>query len=66
MKRMAFSPHGNIYVQHLKSSQKHDMSVQHYHDAYEIYFQLEGKRYVFLDNICYTLKRGDVAIFNLL
>lgn len=42
------------------------MSVQHYHDAYEIYFQLEGKRYVFLDNICYTLKRGDVAIFNLL
>ncbi|MGM9937914.1 MAG: helix-turn-helix domain-containing protein [Candidatus Ornithomonoglobus sp.] len=39
------------------------MPVQHYHDAYEIYLQLDGKRYLFYDNICYTLERGDMFIF---
>lgn len=63
MKQMTFSPHGKMYVQYLETSKKHDMSIQHYHDAYEIYFQLQGKRYVFVDNICYTLEAGDVAIF---
>lgn len=62
MKRTAFSPHGKRYVQYVRSSQKHDMSVQHYHDGYEIYFLLEGRRYLYLDNICYTLERGDVAV----
>lgn len=38
------------------------MSVQHYHDAYEIYLQLEGKRYLFYDNICYTLEYRDMFI----
>lgn len=63
MERMTFSPHGKMYVQYLETSERHDMSIQHYHDSYEIYFQLQGKRHLFLDNICYTLERGDVAIF---
>ncbi len=63
MKGTAFSPHEGIYIQHLKTSQKHNMPVQHYHDGYEIYLQLGGKRYLFYDNICYTLERGDMVIF---
>lgn len=63
MKATAFSPHDGIYIQRLKTNQKHNMPVQHYHDAYEIYLQLDGKRYLFYDNICYTLERGDMAIF---
>lgn len=63
MKRTAFVPHEGIYIQNLKTTQKHNMSIQHYHDAYEIYFQLDGKRYLFFDNICHTLQRGDIAIF---
>ncbi len=63
MKGTAFSPHEGIYIQHLKTSQKHNMPVQHYHDGYEIYLQLDGKRYLFYDNICYTLERGDMVIF---
>lgn len=62
MKRTAFSPHGDLYVQRIKSTKKNNMPVQHYHDAYEIYLQLSGKRYLFYDNICYTLQRGDMAI----
>ena len=45
MKRTAFSSHKELYVQYLKSENKHNMSVQHYHDTYEIYLQLSGKRY---------------------
>lgn len=62
MKGTAFSPHEGIYIQHLKTSKKNDMPVQHYHDAYEIYLQLAGKRYFFFDNICYILERGDMLI----
>lgn len=53
MKRTAFSSHNELYVQYLKSENKHNMSVQHYHDTYEIYLQLSGKRYLFYDNTCY-------------
>lgn len=63
MKRTAFSPHDNIYIQHLKNTEKHDMSVQHYHDMYEICLLLGGKRYLFCDNYCYSLKRGSMAVF---
>ena len=63
MKRTAYSPHIGIYVQGLKTTVKNNMSVQHYHDAYEIYFQTNGTRYTFFDNFCYTLKRGDIAVF---
>lgn len=63
MKATAFSPHEGLYIQHLKTSQKNNMPVQHYHDAYEIYLQLDGKRYLFYDNICHTLERGDMAVF---
>lgn len=62
MKRTAFSPHEGIYIQHLKTHHKNDMPVQHYHDAYEIYLQLDGVRYFFYDNMCYTLKRGDMIL----
>lgn len=63
MKRTAYSPHIGIYVQGLKTDIKNNMSVQHYHDAYEIYFQTKGRRYIFFDNSRHTLERGDVVIF---
>ena len=62
MKRTAFSSHNELYVQYLKSENKHNMSVQHQHDTYEIYLQLSGKRYLFYDNTCYTLERGDLRL----
>lgn len=64
MKRTSFSPsNGALYIEHIKNRKKYDMVQQHYHDAYEIYLQLDGRRYAFYDNICYTLSRGDLAIF---
>lgn len=63
MKKTAFSPHDNCYVNYFSSCQKHDMPVQHYHDSYEIYLQLSGRRYLFFDNTCYTLETGSLAVF---
>lgn len=63
MKRTTFSPNNALYIEYVKNTQKYNMPVQHYHDAYEIYLQLAGKRYAFCDNICYTLERGDLVIF---
>ena len=63
MKRTAFSPHDNLYINYLKNTKKHDMSVQHYHDMYEILVMLGGKRYLFCDNYCYTMERGTMAVF---
>lgn len=62
MKRTEYSPHGKLYVQHVKRFQKCDMPLPHYHDAYEVYFQIAGKRYLFFDNICHVFEAGDVAI----
>ena len=55
-------PFSEMYINHVKSSEKYDMKIQHYHDAYEIYLQADGERYLFLDDICYTLKQGDLVI----
>lgn len=63
MKGTAFSPHEGIYIQHLATTQKNNMPVQHYHDAYEIYLLLDGKRYTYFDNNCFTLQRGDLVLF---
>lgn len=62
MKQAAFSPHEGVYIEHIKTHKKNDMPLQHYHDAYEIYLQLEGKRYFFFDNICHVLERGDMLM----
>lgn len=63
MKRTAFAPNNSLYIKRIKNSAKYNMPVQHYHDAHEIYLQLDGTRYAFFDNMLYTFKRGDLAVF---
>lgn len=65
MKATAFSPHEGIYIQRLKTTQKHNMPAQHYHDGYEIYLQLDGKNNKIMDNhsgLCYTVIAGCVFL----
>lgn len=38
------------------------MLIPHYHDVYEIYFQLEGKRYMCFNGIKCLMQRGDLFI----
>ncbi len=62
MNSTVFLPFPELFIQHVKSNKKFNMHAQHYHDAYEVYFQADGERYMFLDDIGYTLKRGDLVI----
>lgn len=62
MRNAGFSGHGRVYVNRKISTTPHNMSTPHYHDAYEIYVQMEGKRYVFCDDICQVMQRGDVSV----
>lgn len=38
----------------------YDMPHPHYHDTYEIYFQIEGKRYICFNGMRQLLQRGDL------
>ena len=46
MLNAVFFPFSEMYINHVKSSEKYDMKIQHYHDAYEIYLQADGERYL--------------------
>lgn len=62
MFQKAFVPFDKFFIELLQSNMKNNMKVQHYHDTYEIYLQISGERNLFLDDICHTLKRGDLVI----
>lgn len=61
-KRTGISLHGNVDISHVKSTEPHDMTVKHYHEGYEIYFQADGSRILFLKDTQYLLKKGDIAV----
>lgn len=62
MYQTAFHSYDHIFIHYKDSHKKMNMKVQHYHDSYEIYLQTGGERYLFLDEICYTLKPGDLYV----
>lgn len=62
MKNTGFSVHDRIYINRRSTSVPHNMTMHHYHDTYEIFVLLEGKRYVFCGDQCHVMQRGDVSI----
>lgn len=64
MRQTAFVPfEDNFFIEYIKQTHQTNMTVQHYHDTYEIYLHISGERKLFLNDICYTLRKGDLAIF---
>lgn len=59
----AFHPFDTLFIDYIKTNNPHNMRIQHYHDTYEIYLQVSGRRSLFHNNICYTLEQGDLVIF---
>lgn len=62
MYHTAFVPYDTLIINYFESSIKNDMKVQHYHDTLELYLQTCGERYLFLSDICYTLRPGDLYL----
>jgi len=40
------------------------MDSDHYHDTYEIYYLLAGERSYYINNLIYTLRKGDLIFIN--
>lgn len=62
MHQTSFDHNDTLVINYYESTKKHDMKIQHYHDTYEIYLQTRGERYLFLNDISYTLQAGDLYI----
>lgn len=62
MYQTSLHSYNHIFTDYKDSHKKMNMKVQHYHDSYELYLQTGGERYLFLDDICYTLKPGDLYV----
>lgn len=53
---------GDFMIWYTGSKRSTSMLVYHFHDHYEIYYQLSGERRFFIGNGNYYLKKGDIAL----
>lgn len=60
----SFCFYNGLNVEYIKNDQVYNMPQQHYHDSYELYLQLDGKRYLFLDDESYDLVCGDMVFLS--
>lgn len=51
-------------IEYTKREQVDSMRTQHYHDHFEIYYQLSGERYYFIKDRSYYVKKGDIVLIN--
>lgn len=63
MRNAGFSGHERVYINRKATATPHNMTFPHYHDAYEICVQMEGKRYMLCDDGCQVMQRGDVSVY---
>lgn len=52
-------------IQKLKYTSANNMPMNHYHNHYEIYYQLNGERYYFIKDRTYLVRKGDLVLINL-
>lgn len=52
----------NIYCSRSKTNRLFDMPNAHYHNHYEIYYLLSGKRKYFIENKIFELSKGDIIL----
>lgn len=51
-------------IQYMKYEKPKSMPSEHYHDHFEIYYQLTGERYYFIKDRSYYIKKGDIIVIN--
>lgn len=54
--------HKNICCSRTKTNKLFDMPNAHYHNHYEIYYLLSGKRKYFIENKIFELSKGDIIL----
>jgi AraC-like DNA-binding protein len=61
-----FNPIGKSFlILQNKFNDISNFSAEHFHDAYEIYYLVDGERSYFIKNRTYNVKKGDLVFINL-
>lgn len=60
----SFGSTSELYVEYMKRSEPFTMSDEHYHDYYEIYYMLSGRRIYFIRDRSYSVEQGDLVFIN--
>ncbi|MDD9265858.1 AraC family transcriptional regulator [Paenibacillus sp. GCM10023248] len=51
-------------IERLRRDVPYSMQVNHFHDHYEIYYLLSGKRYYFIQDRSYLIQEGDLVLID--
>ena len=51
-------------IERLRRDRPYSMTVNHFHDHYEIYYLLSGKRYYFIQDRSYLIQEGDLVFID--
>lgn len=62
MFHLGYVPYEELFCEYIESSEPRNMRVQQYHDVYEVYLQVKGERYLFMNGECHTLKPMDLYV----
>jgi YesN/AraC family two-component response regulator len=54
----------SFFIEKKNSKVAYTMHREHSHDYYEIYYQLSGERYYYINNRSYYIKKGDIVLIN--
>lgn len=63
-KLLYFSELDGISIERMQRVGKFNMNVKHFHNEYEIFYLLEGRRQFFFDNRSYEIKSGSLILVN--
>ncbi len=55
----------SFWMEYLKEAQSGNMSHTHYHEHYEVYYQMSGERTYFIEDQVYAVKTGDLVLINI-
>ncbi len=56
--------HSQFFIEQLKRTGPFSMDIDHVHDGYEIYYLVAGERNYYINNLIYSLRKGDLLFIN--
>jgi len=51
-----------LHISRVRRTGHYSMAVDHFHDAYEMYYLLEGERLYFIEGVTYRIRKGDLVL----
>jgi AraC-like DNA-binding protein len=55
---------GWFEIERIKRTSHYSMTVNHFHDYYELYYLLSGERFYFIQNTTYHVRQGDLIFID--